>query len=101
MGTSLWNSSRFSVPGVYFVGCFAIMSWEILLHVTCGMTFLWSRSVFPLYVRLSIIFCEYAAPLPGSASSCSFDAELMSTRSAVLANPLALCAGSAMYPGIA
>jgi hypothetical protein len=50
---------------------------------------------------LSIIFCEYAAPLPGSASSCSFDAELMSTRSAVLANPLALCAGSAMYPGIA
>src|SRR5271165_2070116 len=31
--------------------------------------------------------------MPGRASSCAFEAELISTRSAVPADPLALCAG--------
>jgi hypothetical protein len=33
-----------------------------------------------------MIFCEYAAPMPGSTSSCSLVAELMSTRSALAAD---------------
>ena len=39
--------------------------------------------------------------MPGRASSCSFDAELMSTRSALAADPLALCAGSTTNSAIA
>src|SRR5580704_2572470 len=49
------------------------------------MTFFFTRSVLALYGRPSMIFCEYAAPMPGRASSWSLVAELISTRSAELA----------------
>src|SRR5215467_2754288 len=46
------------------------------------MTFFFTKSVFFAYGRPSMIFCEYFSPMPGSASSCSLVAVLMSSRSA-------------------
>src|SRR5579883_3595225 len=37
-----------------------------------------------------MIFCEYAAPMPGSASSCSLVAVLMSSRSAEASGAIVL-----------
>jgi len=50
-----------------------------------GTTFFFTRSVFALYGRLSMIFCEYFSPIPGSASNCSLVAVFRSSRSALLA----------------
>src|SRR5271157_6065335 len=43
-----------------------------------------------------MIFCEYALPIPGRASSCSFVAELMSKSSAGLAGAVGVfaCGGA-------
>lgn len=40
--------------------------------------FFLTRSVFARYGRPSMIFCEYAAPIPGSVLSCSLLAEFRS-----------------------
>jgi hypothetical protein len=53
---------------------------RILVYVADGMTFFVTRSVFVLYGLPSMIFWEYASPIPGSALSCAFVAELISTR---------------------
>src|ERR1700693_1037332 len=53
---------------------------RILVYVADGITFFVTRSVFVLYGLPSMIFCEYASPIPGSALSCALLAELISTR---------------------
>src|SRR5262245_60240093 len=62
--------------------CFAITSPAILLYVAAGTIFFVLRSVFILYGRPSMIFWEYASPIPGNVSSCSLVAEFRSINSA-------------------
>jgi hypothetical protein len=47
--------------------CLAMIRALIFSYVAAGTIFLFSRSVFTRYGRPSMIFCEYASPIPGSA----------------------------------
>lgn len=72
-----------SLVKLYF--CFAMTLSAIFLYVAAGTIFLLRSWLLFAYGRPSIIFCEYAGPIPGKASSWSFVAELMSTNAALLA----------------
>src|SRR5262249_48383408 len=81
-----------------------ITSPAILLYVAAGMIFFVFRSVFCLYGRPSMIFWEYASPMPGNVSSCSLVAEFRSIKSAAAffsdgAEAFFSAAGSAFVSG--
>jgi len=50
-----------------YLDCLAMTRALIFAYVAAGTIFLFTRSVFVLYGRPSMIFCEYASPMPGSA----------------------------------
>src|SRR5205823_13441942 len=61
------------------------------------MSFL-TRSFFPRYGRLSMIFCAVASPIPGNVINSCFDAELMSMISVfVLLEAVVLEAGGSDF----
>src|SRR3954469_12881966 len=59
------------------------------------MIFFFTRSDFILYGRPSMIFAEYASPIPGRAESCSLVAVFRSRSSGAFAFS-ALAAGAAL-----
>ena len=78
LGCSYFGASGAVAPAL---GCLAMIMLLILLYVASGMIFLLTRSRFVRYGRPSMIFCEYASPIPGRALSWSLVAVLRSSLS--------------------
>src|ERR1700676_3756458 len=82
---SVWVSdSPYFYLGGFLPIRFAITLSAIWLYVARGMTFFFTKSVFSVYGRPSIIMCAYSSLIPANSCSCSGVAELRSTKAPVV-----------------